>query len=81
MPGLRERIISIICQEWAKGEDRETPLNAATISEQGQKAGGSAFRSRSPARAKVPRRSAPYHTLAAEPGTTTVGSVIPELCL
>lgn len=38
MPGLREEVISIICEEWAKGEDREIPLNAAAISERLQEA-------------------------------------------
>jgi hypothetical protein len=39
MPGLRERVIEVICKEWPKREDRETELNAVTISEQLQKAG------------------------------------------
>ncbi len=34
MPGLREEVISIICEEWPMREDRETPLDAAVISEQ-----------------------------------------------
>ena len=42
MLGLREKIISIICEEWQKGQDRETEVNAAMISEQLQKGGASA---------------------------------------
>jgi hypothetical protein len=42
MLALREEIISIICEEWQKGQDRETEVTAAMISEQLQKAGGSA---------------------------------------
>ena len=39
MPGLREQVIEVICEEWPKGEDREAELNAATIAERLQKAG------------------------------------------
>ena len=39
MPGLREKVISIICEEWQKGQDREIELNAATISERLQQDG------------------------------------------
>ena len=42
MLALREEIISIICEEWQKGQDRETEVNAAMISEQLQKGGASA---------------------------------------
>jgi hypothetical protein len=27
MPGLREEVIAIICEEWHKGQDRETEVN------------------------------------------------------
>ncbi len=42
MPGLREEVITIICEEWRKGQDRETEVTAQMISERLQKDGGSA---------------------------------------
>jgi hypothetical protein len=38
VPRLRDKVIAIICDEWQKGQDRETKVNAATISERLQKA-------------------------------------------
>jgi hypothetical protein len=42
MPGLREKVIEVICEEWQKGQDREIEVNAQPISERLQKDGGSA---------------------------------------
>ena len=42
MPGLREKVIEVICEEWRKGQDRETEVNAQLISERLLKDGGSA---------------------------------------
>ncbi len=42
MPGLREAVIAIICEEWQKGQGREGELDAQIISERLQKDGGSA---------------------------------------
>ena len=83
MPGLREKVVATICEEWSKGADRESPLNAATISEQLQKADASATEAAVQLELShlVDQR---LITLAAEPSGpdgTTVGSVSPELCL
>jgi hypothetical protein len=81
MPGLREEVISIICEEWAKGADREIPLNAASISERLQKAGGTA--SESEVQLELSHLiDHGFITQVAEPSSTTdVASVKPELCL
>jgi hypothetical protein len=85
MPGLRVRVIAIICEEWAKGEELEIPLHAATISERLQKDNVST----SEAEVQQELRHLVDHgliTLAPEPpsggpgATTVVGSVSPELC-
>jgi hypothetical protein len=62
VPGLREEIIAIICEEWSKGEDREIELNAANHIRPVAKGQRQRDRVRSPARAKSPRRAAPNHT-------------------
>ncbi len=83
MPELREEVISIICEEWAKGEDREAPLNAATISEQLQEAGVRAAKDQ--VQLELENLVGQHLiTLEAEPGRLgppDVGSVSPELCL
>jgi hypothetical protein len=82
MPGLRERVIAVICEEWVKGADREAPLNAATISERLQKDDVST----SEAEVQLELSHLVDHgliTLAPEPGgpdATTVGSVRQGLC-
>jgi hypothetical protein len=76
MPGLREEVISIICEEWPKRETRETPLNATTISERLKKAGGSA----SEAEVQLELRHLVDQRLITL-DAMTVGSVSPELCL
>jgi hypothetical protein len=82
MPSLRDEVIAIICDEWPKREDRETPLDAETISELLQKAGGSATEAEVQLELE---HLAGHHqiTLEAEPGKLGppgVGSVSPELC-
>jgi hypothetical protein len=37
MPGLREEVIAVICEEWQKGQDREAEVTAAMISERLQR--------------------------------------------
>jgi hypothetical protein len=81
MPGLREEVISIICEEWQKGQDRETEVNAAMISERLQKGDGGATESQV--------KQELHHladqglvTLAVDrPDTPAVVRVRPELCL
>ena len=83
MLGLREKIISIICEEWQKGQDRETEVNAAMISEQLQKGGGSA----TAAEVQLELESLVGQgliTLEAEPGILGPPAVVrvnPDLCL
>ena len=82
MPGLRDEVIAIICEEWQKGQDTETPLDAAMISKRLQEAGVSATE------AEVQLELEPLVgqgliTLEAEQdrlGPPAVVSVSPELC-
>jgi hypothetical protein len=83
MPALREKIISIICEEWQKAEDRETPLDAATISEQLGQAGVIV----SDAEVQLELERLVGHEqiiLEAEPGRVGLPVIVwvnPELCL
>ncbi len=81
MPGLREEVIAIICEEWQKGQDREAEVTAAMISKRLQKDGGRATE------AQVKQELLHLAdqgaiTLALErPGTPAVVRVSPDLCL
>ena len=79
MPGLRERVISIICEEWPNGENA---LTHATISERLKSAGVEA--SDGAVRQLLFQLSDRRDiTLSSEPGGTagpTVVGVSPELC-
>jgi hypothetical protein len=81
MPGLREQVVLIICQEWPK---QEIELNPATISERLQSAG---YSSATEAEVRLELEHLAQHRnikLAWEPGGTdvpTVAAVHPELCL
>lgn len=83
MPALGEKIISIICEEWQKAEDRETPLDAATISEQLGQAGVIV----SDAEVQLELERLVGHEqiiLEAEPGRVGLPVIVwvnPELCL
>ena len=81
MPGLREEVITIICEEWRKGQDRETEVTAAMISERLQKDGGSA----TAAQVKqelIHLAEQGAITLALDrPDTPAVVRVNPDLCL
>jgi hypothetical protein len=83
MPALREEVISIICEEWQKGQDREAEVNAAMISERLQKDDGSATE----AEVQLELESLAGQgaiTLEAEPGRLGPPDVVrvnPDLCL
>ena len=79
MPGLRERVISILCEEWPNGE---SALDHATITERLKSAGAEAPEGavRQVLFQLSDRRDI---TLSSEPGGTagpTVVGVRPELC-
>jgi hypothetical protein len=79
MPGLREEVISIICNEWPNGE---TALNPATLCEQLQNAGVSV----SEAEVRLELEHLTDHRdieISLEPGGTagpTVTGVRPGFC-
>ncbi len=83
MPGLREEVIAIICDEWQKGQDRETKVNPATIYERLQKAGVRATEAEVQLELE-PLMGQGLITLEAEPGRLGPPAVVrvnPDLCL
>jgi hypothetical protein len=81
MPGLREQVVLIICQEWPKGD---IALNPATISGRLQQSAG--YSSATEAEVRLELEHLTDHgfitTSVVPDGTTdpTVTSVRPDLC-
>ncbi len=81
MPGLREEVIAVICEEWQKGQDREAEVTAALISERLQKDDGSATEAQVK-QELIHLADQGAITLALDrPNTPAVVRVNPDLCL
>jgi hypothetical protein len=81
MSGLREEVIAIICEEWQKGQDRETEVNATTISERLQKDGGGATEAQVKQEIIHLSDQGAIRLAVDRPDTPAIVRVNPDLCL
>ena len=81
MPGLREEVIAVICEEWQKGQDRENEVTAPMISERLQKDGGSATAAQVKQELIHLADKGAIRLAVDRPDTPAIVRVNPDLCL